>query len=249
MSGRPKLLDLFCCAGGAAKGYHDAGWDVFGVDIRLSPRYPFAAHRGDALGVLAALLRGEKVAFVHRDGRVEHLGLADFDAIHASPPCQGYTAMRHAPGAKGAPRLIAAVRDELAATGLPWVIENVEEARSEMRSPVMLCGTSFGLGAHGCELRRHRLFESNVSLVAPACEHGDGPVVGVYGGHARIRSARHGGRGTRDAWPNGHKPVAAEAMQMPWATLAEMSEAIPPAYTRHIGAQLLAHVASERTAA
>lgn len=236
---RPRILDLFCCAGGAAKGYHDAGFDVYGVDIKPQPRYPFAFHQGDALGVLSALLRGDKIAFTHRDGTVEHLGLSDFAAIHASPPCQGYTAMRHAPGAKGAPRLIGQVRFLLIVSRKPYAIENVEEARSEMLEPIMLCGSAFGLRSHGCELRRHRLFESNVRLTTPGCQHGTLPVVGVYGGHARIRSARHGGRTTRDAWPNGHKPVAAEAMGMDWATLAEMSEAIPPAYTRHIGQQLL----------
>lgn len=219
----PRILDLFCCAGGAAMGYHQAGFDVIGVDVSPQPRYPFGFIHMDALAVDQRFLR-------------------TFDAIHASPPCQGYTAMRHAPGAKGAPRLIAQVREMLEATGLPWVIENVEEARSEMRKPIMLCGSAFDLGSHGCELRRHRLFESNVSLYSMGCSHGDKPVVGVYGGHARIRSARHGGRGTRDAWPNGHKPVAAEAMGMDWATLAEMSEAIPPAYTKFIGVQLMQYV-------
>lgn len=242
---RPRILDLFCCAGGAAKGYYDAGFDVYGVDIRVQPRYPFASYYGDAIEVLSALLRGEKIAFRRRDGTVEWLGLSDFAAIHASPPCQGYTAMRYAPGAKGAPRLIGQVRILLEATGLSWVIENVEEARSEMRDPMMLCGSAFGLQSHGCELRRHRLFESNIALASPGCQHGSLPVVGVYGGHARIRSAKHGGRTTRDAWPNGHKLVAAEAMGMDWATLAEMSEAIPPAYTHHIGLQLINHIQGE----
>lgn len=225
--GRPRLLDLFCCAGGAGMGYHQAGFDVVGVDLSPQPRYPFGFIQMDALAVDQRFIR-------------------TFDAIHASPPCQGYTAMRHAPGAKGAPRLIAEVRALLIASGLPWIIENVEEARSEMRDPVMLCGSSFGLRSHGCELRRHRLFESNIALSTPGCQHGAGPVVGVYGGHARIRSARHGGRGTRDAWPNGHKPVAAEAMGMDWATLAEMSEAIPPAYTHHLGTQMIAHIVDRR---
>ncbi|GGB15310.1 hypothetical protein GCM10011380_00940 [Sphingomonas metalli] len=208
-------------------GYHQAGFDVVGVDLSPQPRYPFGFIQMDALAVDMRFLRS-------------------FDAIHASPPCQGYTAMRHAPGTKGAPRLIAVVRARLQASGLPWVIENVEEARGEMNAPAMLCGSAFGLRSHGCELRRHRLFESNVALSSPGCQHGTSPVVGIYGGHARIRAARHGGRGTRDAWPNGHKPVAAEAMGMDWAPLAEMSEAIPPAYTRFIGEQLLAHLASSR---
>jgi DNA (cytosine-5)-methyltransferase 1 len=202
-------------------GYYRAGFEVVGVDINPQPRYPFAFIQHDALTI---------------DPRF----IATFDAIHASPPCQGYTELKSAPGTKGAPKLIGQTRAKLDASGLPYIIENVEGAASEMLSPVILCGTMFGLTSEGCELRRHRLFESNISLSAPDCQHTSGPVVGVYGGHARVRSARHGGRGTRDAWPNGHKPVAAEAMGMGWATLAEMSEAIPPAYTQFIGEQMIA---------
>lgn len=225
---KPRILDLFCCAGGAGKGYHDAGFDVKGIDISPQPRYPYEFKQADAINYLELIIyTGEHVWY---------------DAFHASPPCQGYTALRHAPGTKGAPKLIPQVRELLDHIGKPYVIENVEEARSEMRDPMMLCGSAFGLQSHGCELRRHRLFESNVALTSPGCQHGSLPVVGVYGGHARIRSAKHGGRTTRDTWPNGHKPVAAEAMGMDWATLAEMSEAIPPAYTRHIGLQLIDHI-------
>jgi DNA (cytosine-5)-methyltransferase 1 len=128
--------------------------------------------------------------------------------------------------------------------------KNVEEARAFMESPVTLCGTMFGLGAAGAQLQRHRLFESNVAIGQPGlCLHSPSrPVVGVYGGHARIRSAKHGGRGTRDAWPDGHKPVAAEAMGMDWATLAEMSEAIPPAYTEWLGRELLAELTARKAA-
>ena len=227
----PRLLDLFCCAGGAGMGYAQAGFDVVGVDIIPRPRYPFKLVQSDVLALGQDFLRG-------------------FDVIHASPPCQGYTAMRHAPGAIGAPMLIDQVRDMLVASGKPWVIENVEEARWAMRDPILLCGTMFGLRAEGCEMRRHRLFESNVQLAAPCgCAHTDGPVVGVYGGHARVRSARHGGRTTRDVWPNGHRPVAAEAMGMSWATLAEMSEAIPPAYTKNLGEQFMTYIAERRMAA
>jgi DNA (cytosine-5)-methyltransferase 1 len=210
-------------------GYYQAGFDVVGVDINPQPRYPFAFIQHDALTLDMRFIRS-------------------FDVIHASPPCQGYSAMRHAPGTKGAPRLIVATADMLDRSGVEWVIENVEAAKAEMPGAIRLCGTSFGLGAHGCDLHRHRLFKSSVSLRAPGCQHGERPVVGIYGGHARIRSARHGGRGTRDAWPAGHKPIAAEAMGMDWASLAEMSEAIPPAYTRFIGEQLIAHL-SRRAAA
>lgn len=223
---RLRALDLFCCAGGAGMGLHRAGFEVVGVDIRPRPRYPFTFMLADALT----------------------FNLAGFDFIWASPPCQGYTAMRHAPGAKGAPQLIDQVRARMP-VGVPWAIENVEEARWAMIDPVTLCGTMFGLGTEGHELRRHRLFESNFPIMAPECHHSDGPVVGVYGGHARRRSAKHGGRGTRDVWANGHRAAMSEAMGMDWATCDEMSEAIPPAYAEFIGRAAIAHIEAQRTAA
>lgn len=216
-----RILDLFCCAGGAAMGYHRAGFDVVGVDIAPQPRYPFAFIQTDVLALDQRFLRS-------------------FDAIHASPPCQGYSAMRHAPGAKGAPLLIDQTRTMLEASGLPWVIENVEEARWAMRDPIMLCGSMFGLGAQGCRTQRHRLFESNLAISPPSpCDHDARPVVGVYGGHARKRAAKAGGRGTKDVWEGGHKAAASEALGIDWMTLAEMSESVPPAYTEWLGRQLL----------
>lgn len=223
-----RILDLFCNAGGAGAGYALAGFEVVGVDLHPQKNYPFAFIQHDALTL---------------DPRF----LATFDAIHASPPCQGYTSMRHAPGAKGAPRLIGQTRTMLERTGLPWIIENVEDARTEMRDPLTLCGSMFGLGSQGCQLRRHRLFESNIAISPPSpCKHDDRPVIGVYGGHARRRAASAGGRGTRDVWVGGHRAAMSEAMGMTWATCAEMSEAIPPAYTEHLGRQLIAHIISTR---
>lgn len=231
MTGGMRLLDLFCCAGGAGAGYARAGFTVTGVDVEPQRRYPFAFLQRDVLTLSADWIR-------------EH-----FDAVHASPPCQGYTEMV-APGQVGAPRLIDETRALLEATGLPWIIENVEGARSAMRSPLLLCGTMFGLGAQGHELQRHRLFESNVDLATPSCAHSARPVIGVYGGHARNRSASNGNRGsTRDVWAGGHGVAASAALGIDWMTLAEMSEAIPPAYTEFLGVQLAAHIASERLAA
>lgn len=220
---RLRLLDLFCCAGGAGRGYADAGFDVVGVDLERHKNYPFPFIQADVLALSPCFLR-------------------TFDAIHASPPCQGYTPLRHAKGARGAPRLIGAVRDLLNASGRPWVIENVEEARGEMRDPVLLCGTMFDLGAYEGErwfsLERHRLFETNWGFdPSLSCNHVR-PVVGVYGGHARNRSSVHGGRGTADRWTGGHVRMCSEAMGIDWMTLAEISEAIPPAYTRAIGNEL-----------
>lgn len=241
-----RLLDLFCNAGGAGMGYARAGFEVFGADLHLQKNYPFPFHHGDAVEVLETLLRGEQVLFVGRDG-VEHwLALTDFDALHGSPPCQGYTEMV-APGQIGAPLLIDPIRLGFQMSGKPWNIENVVGARWAMREPVLLCGSMFGLGAQGCQLQRHRLFESNIDISPPSsCRHDERPVIGVYGGHARRRAASAGGRGTRDVWEGGHRAAMSEAMGMTWATCAEMSEAIPPAYTEHLGRQLIAHINATR---
>ena len=209
-----RALDLFCCAGGAGMGLHRAGLSVLGVDIIDRPRYPFRFVQADALA----------------------FPLGGFDFIWASPPCQGYSVMRHAPGARGAPKLIGAVRDRLEASGADYCIENVEEARSDMRDPITLCGCMFGLGSQGCRLQRRRLFECSFPVDPPACvcDADPRPVIGVYGGHARKRAANAGGRGTRDVWEGGHRAAASEAMGIDWATLAEMSEAIPPVYSEFI---------------
>ena len=218
---RPKALDLFCCAGGASMGLHRAGFDVVGVDIVPRKRYPFTFHLADALT----------------------FPLDGFDFIWASPPCQGYTSMRHAPGAIGAPLLIDEVRDRLTASNIPWVIENVEEAAWALRDPITLCGSMFGLGAQGCRLQRQRLFEvGNFVLPQPEYRHDDRPVIGIYGGHARKRAARAGGRGTRDVWDGGHVAASQEALGIDWMTLSEMSEAIPPAYAEFIGRAAMAPV-------
>jgi len=227
---RPRLLDLFCCAGGAGAGYARAGFDVVGVDIVRHKRNPHRVIGADVMGLDPAWIA------------------ENFDAVHASPPCQGYSAMRHAPGAKGAPKLIAETRELLNATGLPWIIENVEAAASDMRDPVTLCGTMFGLGAQGHDLQRHRLFETSFAVAPMACQHSDRPVIGVYGGHARNRNAKHGGRGTKDTWDGGHKAAASEAMGIDWMTLNELSEAIPPAYTEYLGWQLRAALMVRRAA-
>jgi DNA (cytosine-5)-methyltransferase 1 len=155
----PRLLDLFCGAGGATRGYQFAGFHVTGIDNKPQPRYcGDAFYQADALDYLAA--HGH-----------------EFDVIHASPPCQAFSDMRHAPAAKdGHPRLIAPVRDALRRLSRPYVIENVEGA--PLIDPVMLCGSQFGLGVAGFQLRRHRLFESTIPLHPRACCH-DGPVIGV----------------------------------------------------------------------
>lgn len=221
---RPKALDLFCGAGGASMGLHRAGFDVVGVDWNRQPRYPFKFVLDDALTVPLSRM------------------MFDFDFVWASPPCQGYSELRHAPGTKGAPRWIGRVRERLAQTDVPWCIENVEDAAWDMRDPITLCGSMFGLGAQGCRLQRHRLFECSFPIEQPKHHHDERPVVGVYGGHARRRSASAGGRGTRDVWEGGHKTAASEAMGIDWMTLKEMSEAIPPAYAEHVGRIAIKHL-------
>lgn len=228
---RLRILDLYCNAGGAGVGYARAGFDPVGVDLYPQKNYPFTFYQADAL-----TLPVEWIA--------EH-----FDAVHASPPCQGLTEMnndksRHL-------NLIPETVDLLNRTGLPWIVENVEGARAFMPNAVTLCGSMFGLGTTKPRawLKRHRLFIANFPISAPdLCRHPeDAPCVGVYGGHARIRAAKHGGRKTADPWPQGHRAAMGEAMGMDWATTAEMSEAIPPAYTEWLGTQLRAEV--ERRAA
>lgn len=246
----PRLLDLFCCAGGASTGYARAGYRVYGIDIVARPNYPFPFHQGDALDVMRRLLTGEAVPFIHRDGLVEWLTLADFAAITASPPCQAYSITRHMHDNEH-PDLVDPTRELLEATGLPWIMENVPGA--PLREYVTLCGSMFALTATDEDgepliLRRHRLFESNVFLMAAgACVHDGTKVAGVYGGGASPKERRSTTTGRRVGYTP-HKVVAGALLGIDWMTLDEMAQAIPPAYTEYLGGQLLAHLSTEREA-
>ncbi|WP_082509559.1 DNA cytosine methyltransferase [Microbacterium sp. Leaf179] len=237
----PRLLDLFCCAGGASTGYARAGYRVYGVDIVPRPNYPFPFHQGDALDVLARLIAGEAVPFTHPDGLVEWLTLDDFAAVAASPPCQAYSITRHM-HTNEHPELVDPTRELLEATGLPWIMENVPGA--PLREFVTLCGSMFNLSAFDEDgellaLRRHRLFESNVYLMMPgACVHDGTRVAGVYGGGATSKERRSTTTGRRVGYTP-HKATAAELMGIDWMTLDELAQAIPPAYTEFLGRQLL----------
>ena len=228
---KPRLLDLFCGAGGAAVGYHRAGFEVVGVDIAPQPHYPFEFYQADVM----------KYAFTDQGPKVDSgyhtINWTKFDAIHASPPCQAYTVAANIHGVGSHPDLLPRTRELLEATGLPWVIETVPGA--PMRADVICCGLAFGLG-----VKRHRWFESNMPLwAAPACPPGHpGDWVTVFGhtvlerGHV-IGKAKGGGPSIR------HKHLGVdrgrEAMGIDWMNRNELSQAIPPAYTEFIGKQLL----------
>lgn len=233
---RPRLLDLYCCQGGASRGYWQQGFDVFGVDLEPQPRYLYPFAQLDALYTLWELLTGGQIAFDVRHpsgvGETFHLGLEDFDAIHASPPCQLYS-LTHRINKSDFPDLIGPTRKSLIETGLPYVIENVMEAAPEMRDPVTLCGAMFGL-----ETYRHRLFETNWTFEPPTHpEHvakttkmgrpvKPGEFMHVVGNFTGVDHARR-------------------VMDMPWANRDGLREAIPPAYSNAVGEQLLHNLSAK----
>jgi DNA (cytosine-5)-methyltransferase 1 len=210
------MLDLFCCAGGAGVGYYQAGFEVVGVDIDPQPNYPLPFFQADVMGLDPKLLEL-------------------FDAIHASPPCQSYSDLaKRNKNADKWPRLVEPVREMLIASGRPYVIENVEGA--PLINPVVLCGTMFK------ELRviRHRLFETNWPLTQPphTKKH---PLV-----HTLDKRKAHYGKTDQykdyvqvTGGGNCSVEAARSAMGIDWMTKKEMNEAIPPAYARYIGEQLL----------
>lgn len=207
-------------------GYRQAGFDVVGVDIEPQKRYPFEFIQASTFDVLA-----------------DHDFIRSFDAIHASPVCKVHTSLK-AFSAKHHVDQIPQTRAMLEATGLPYVIENVPGA--PLQVPVILCGSMFGLG-----VRRHRLFEiSGFTVDQPECRHADqnaaspmyavkryhsgkpvihpSPVIGVYGRGQGL------GPGEIDMWQR--------AMDIDWMTRDELAQAIPPAYTKHIGYELAAYL-------
>ncbi|MEE1777675.1 DNA cytosine methyltransferase [Streptomyces sp. NPDC049952] len=220
---QPRLLDLFCCAGGAAMGYHRAGFEVTGVDIADRPNYPFTFHRADALEYLAALIAS---------GEIEQ-----YAAVHTSPPCQAGCALTVGTNAsRGWGRkhvqLIPELRTLLDASGLPYVIEQ-PNGKAPVRRDVWLCGEMFHLG-----VLRHRNFEpGGWSMPQPehpkhrgyvrGYRHGvyrDGPYVAPYGAG--------GGKAT--------VPEMQTSMGITWTDVREeLTEAIPPAFSEHIGRALL----------
>ena len=259
---KPRLLDLFCGAGGAAMGYHQAGFDdIVGVDNRPMPRYPFTFVQADALEYLA-----------------EHGH--EFDAIHASPPCQGYSIMNNLPWLKGRdyPLLILPTMEMLEGLGKPYALENVMGARYGAKGLTKrgleahglkagwLCGGMFGVPFY-----RHRLFATSFFWLAPGHPKHKGvirkgppdPALPVPPGSfdkwrasGDPMAALMGKMATLGKWQNGNGAqatgvgvghakgwrLAAKAMGIDWMNRAELSQAIPPAYTQFIGRRLLAYI-------
>ena len=210
-----RILDLFCCAGGAGKGYAQAGFEVVGVDIDPQPHYPLQFIQADALEISLDYLK-------------------TFDAVHASPPCQAYSDLAKRNGnAHEWPRLIEPVRKMFIHSGLPYVIENVDGA--PLRHPVILCGTMF----KGLRVLRHRLFEANFSILTPP--HGKHPKVHTFDKRKSHYGKTDDMRDFVQVTGGGNCTIAAarDAMGIEWMTKNELNEAIPPAYTRFIGKQLL----------
>lgn len=219
---RPRLLDLFCGAGGASTGYHRAGFDVVGVDLNPQPRYPYPFLKADALQLLGV------PAF-----------LAGFDAISGSPPCQSESDLRHRTG-RTYLDLLSPTLELLRAQSLPWIVENVAST-AKLPGSLVLCGTEFGLRSDDRWLQRHRRFLAPFPLWgAGGCSCRRARIGGVYG-------TGGGGQMTR-----GFKLAsdrARAAMGIDWMTQAELAQAIPPAYTEHLGGQLLDHLTSTQASA
>ncbi|WP_354597397.1 SAM-dependent methyltransferase [Streptomyces sp. JL1001] len=207
---RPRLLDLYCCQGGAAKGYADAGFEVVGVDIAPQPRYPFTFVQADA------------VAFIREHG-------AGFDFIHASPPCQHDSECQRI-RSNDHPDLIAPTRAALELTGRPWVIENVRGAVPKLNSPVMLCGSMFRL-----ENYRHRFFEPGGGFTLTQPMHATHQVPQAKMG----RPVPPGHYGQFVGNFSG-VALARRVLGVQWMNRDGIRECIPPAYTEWIAGQFLA---------
>ena len=218
---RPRIADLFSGAGGAAMGLHRAGFEVVGFDIEPQPHYPFEFHQADALTV----------------------DLRGYDAVWASPPCQYYSRLRYLPWLRGREywRSIPPTRDSILASGLPYIIENVDDASWDMPDSIYLCGQMFGL-----PLFRHRRFESSVLLLQPAHQKHRGVIVH---GRASLAQRQHG-MGGINAWNGvaGHQAGVKRPramMGIDWMTGAELTQAVPPAYSEFLGRQLIKYVVAD----
>lgn len=217
---KPILLDMFCGAGGATKGYQMAGFEVWGVDNKPQPRYcGDRFFQDDALDFLANNWKR-------------------FDAVHASPPCQTHSALasihRGTESYKRHLDLIPQTRALLKAIDKPYVIENVP--RSPLQNPMMLCGTMFGL-----RVLRHRLFECNPPVYfapAPCCHQGK---TQGFRGYGSLDEYEYLGI-TSHRFKLAHGRIA---MGIDWMNEHELCQAIPPKYTEFLGKQLMRALGAE----
>lgn len=217
----PRILDLFCCQGGASAGYVAAGFEVVGIDIDPQPRYPFRFEQRDAMFVLQELADNKRL-LLH----------GEVDAIHASPPCQAHSNAQKIRGRKH-PELIKPVRELLVAIGLPYVIENVPGA--PLLNPVELCGAMFGLRTY-----RHRLFESNLPLSVPRHPRHAHPTVKMG------RPVREGD--WYHAVGNfSNVGYIRRDLDAPWMNRDGLRESIPPVYAEHVGRQLRRYLEQQPT--
>tara|TARA_R110000868_G_scaffold29514_8_gene109805 strand:+ start:1244 stop:1879 length:636 start_codon:yes stop_codon:yes gene_type:complete len=208
-----RLLDIFCGAGGASKGYDMAGFDVTGIDLKSGKRYPFT--------------------YIKKDFKTLTVeDLQDYDVIHASPPCQTFSITKNLRIAQNKKTnkedLLDVTRQLLIDSGKPYVLENVPGA--PLRNPIQLCGSVFNL-----QVRRHRLFESNMPLKGSGCDHKQqGRPVGIYGS---LNDKIPGGGQTAQTIE-----IARQAMGINWMIWTELVEAIPPMYTEFIGKQVMTYL-------
>jgi DNA (cytosine-5)-methyltransferase 1 len=229
---KPLLLDLFCGAGGCTKGYQRAGFYVVGVDIKPQKNYcGDEFYQADAMDFLRRIVSGDIISL----SLFSTYTLDSFDVIVASPPCQSYCALKHLYPLRQYPQLVEETRALLQASGKVYVIENVPGA--PLLNPAVLCGSAFNL-----RVRRHRLFESNLSLPSTRCRHAaQGQVITVCGTGGRRVRRRAGDNGGATNMPRTVEE-AQEAMGIDWMTRKELSQSIPPAYTEFIGAFLMQHI-------
>lgn len=219
-----KILDLFCCAGGAAMGLYRGFIDrypdllIVGVDNTPQPHYP-AFHEAEY---------AHHFRFVQADALNPPFDLSGFDFIWASPLCQGFSRLRnvHKDLPQKYPNLIPQTRNLLIKSGRIYIIENVQGA--PLSAIIYLCGSTFGLN-----IRRHRYFESNAALLGSTCRHDwQAPRFRSSTGRKNLRKTVNVGR-----WDI-PMTVQNEAMGIDWMTREELSEAIPPAYSEYIARQI-----------
>jgi DNA (cytosine-5)-methyltransferase 1 len=208
---KPRILDLFCGAGGAAMGLYRAGFEVVGVDIKTQPHYPFEFHQADAMTY----------------------PLEGFDAYWASPPCQRYSSATPEKSRANHPDLYISTREKLQTTGKPWILENVIGA--PYGYGIILCGSMFELAADGEWIQRHRNFETSWMMMQPQCFHPTNQRPVTVTGKCFVMVTTTFGRHSRQ----GPFSLAQKLMGIDWTTRNELAQAIPPAYSEYLGKYLM----------